>query len=149
MVKALRIGRNKPGLAPGLMNHVIMAQKYSGPIQVLGLLGCFLIPAMFLVSVFPHASEGEILIGYIPFLLMPTLALRVLFEGDDSNLGRFFYRIGDGLFHWLFHNGVATFLGKMRIWAWFLDRIGRRGTERQDQITKIEDDIQKHPDIFV
>jgi hypothetical protein len=130
------------------MNHVTMAQKFSGPIQVLGLLGCFLAPALFLVSVFPHASEGEILIGYIPFLLMPTLALRILFEGDDSNLGKFFFRIGDGLFHWLFHNGVTAFLGKMKFWAWFWDKIERRGSDRQDQIKKIEDDISKHPDIF-
>ena len=132
-----------------MLYHVAMAQKYSGPVQVLGLLGCFLIPALFLVSVFPDASVGNILIGYIPFLLMPTLALRILFEGDDSGLGRFFFKLGDGLTHWLFHNGVASFLGKLKFWAWFWDKIGRRGTERQDQVQKIEDEIEKHPDAFV
>lgn len=79
-------------------------RKYSGIAQIFGLLGC----GFFLFFSFSwlfnddrHLAWEMRLVFLFLCLFLDALALRSLFEGDDSLLGKFFFRIGDfamGLF---------------------------------------------------
>lgn len=73
-------------------------QKYSGIVQIFGLLGC----GFFLVFSFSWLFNDDRHLAWelrpvfmFLCLFLDALALRSLFEGDESPLGKFFFRIGD------------------------------------------------------
>ncbi len=79
-------------------------KKLPGIVQVLGLLGCILLPLFFVINLAQDYDQKAFYLFYIPFLLLPALGCKLLFTGDDSTLGRFFYKIGETTYDVLLKN---------------------------------------------
>jgi len=73
-------------------------RNFSGLGQIFGLLGCiffFAVSFVWLFSRDEHLAWEMRLVLVFLCLFLDALALRSLFEGDDSPMGKFFFRIGD------------------------------------------------------
>jgi hypothetical protein len=79
-------------------------KKLSGIVQILGLLGCILLPVLFIFNLVQEYDQKAFYFFYIPFLLLPALGCKLLFTGDDSTLGKFFYKIGETTYDVLLKN---------------------------------------------
>jgi hypothetical protein len=79
-------------------------KKLPGIVQILGLLGCILLPLIFVINLAQAYNQKVFYLAYIPFLLLPALGCKLLFTGDDSTLGKFFYNIGDATYDVLLKN---------------------------------------------
>ena len=74
-------------------------KKLPGIVQVIGLVGCILLP---MVAVNGLVSGFDYKLFYfldIPLLIIPALACKLLFDGDQSKLGKFFYNIGNSTYN--------------------------------------------------
>lgn len=127
-------------------------KKLPGIIQIFGLLGCILLPVVFINGLIFAFHENSFYLLSVPFLLLPALACRLLFEGDDSTLGKLFFNLGDYCHEKLFRHLIRRFLGYVRTIEWLNLLFRKNATAGQDTeqavdriINKIEqEDVFKH-----